>query len=79
MIMIFNLSRFEQRQMVDPQSFERILWYITNKTISEEVTSMMIRLFLNYCVNSKKPLFSEEIFSSLEKICLKRSSNLYMK
>jgi len=79
MITLFNLNRFEQRQMIDTNAFENIFWCITNKNISEEVIHMMVRVFLHACVNSKQPLFSEEIFSSLEKICLKRTSDVYMK
>lgn len=39
---------------------------------------MMVRLFLSACVNSKRPLFSEEICSGFEKICLKRTSDVFM-
>lgn len=39
---------------------------------------MMMRMFLTSCVNSKTSLFTEDIFTCLEKICLARVSDIFM-
>jgi hypothetical protein len=58
LIILFNLNRLEPKQIIDNSVFEKIFWCIVNKPVSEEVTHMMVRIFLQACVNSKQAMLS---------------------